>query len=445
MPSRPAAGDRPAAPQISSARPAARRRGRRPGHSRGAARWRVPQLLIVVVLTLVGLTVPVGPAGAGPVAPRGTTFPALGTLGTSPSRAAGEAGAGVRTAMMEISWRQWEPRPGQFDAGYERQMRSRLTQLRATGLRVTLGLGLHFTPDWVKAMPDARLVDQNGRVSAGADFVFSAAVRERAWSYLQRVGSVLDLSQVDAVRVTSGVRSELLYPEGGSYWAFDANARTGRGLPDGVARNPYPDWRPGGGGLGVDQMQQWALWYVDSLAEAGAFQMRALRKLGFPGTFEILTPGVGVYANKLDNLAEQNLPNGALGVGAYWSRIYPRLLQTDRRIVANISSLADGSGGDDSCSAADRSVPLTSAATNWWGGARWISRVADEYGIDKVGENPGYSSATRADYVDGSSSGAMATAMRQGATCGLRTVYWAHDDQFWDGTVPFSRWAAYAG
>lgn len=413
---------------------------------RGAAdrRSRPGRILLVLLLALAATTVSVTPAGAAPVAPAGTSFPGLGTLGTNPSRAAGEAAAGVRTAMMEVSWREWEPRSGQFDAGYERQMRARLAQLRASGMKVTLGLGLHFTPDWVKALPDARLVDQNGRVSAGADFVFSGAVRERAWDYLQRLGTVLDLGQVAAVRVTSGVRSELLYPEGGTYWAFDANARTGRGLPEGVARNPYPDWRPGGGGLTTAQMQQWALWYVDSLAEAGAFQMRALRKLGFGGAFEILTPGVGVYANKLDNLADQNLPDGALGVGAYWSRIYPRLLQTDRRIVANISSLADGSGGDDSCSSEDRSVALTSPTTNWWGGARWISRIADEYGIAKVGENPGYSSSTRSDYVDLSSSGAMATAMRQGATCGLRTVYWAHDDQFWDGTVAFSRWAAYA-
>lgn len=411
---------------------------------RGRPRLPARSAMVAALALLAGFLVPVPAAQAAPAAPTGTSYPDLGTLGTNPSRAATEAAAGVRTAMMEISWREWEPRPGQFDAGYERQMRERLAQLRGAGLQVTLGLGLHFTPDWVKALPGARLVDQNGRVSAEADFVFSAAVRSRAWSYLQRVGAALDLRQVDSVRVTSGVRSELLYPEGGTYWAFDGNVRTGRGLPDGVSANPFPDWRPGGGGLPAAQIEQWALWYVDSLAEAGAFQMRALRKLGFDGTFEILTPGVGVYANKLDNLAEQGLPNGALGVGAYWPRIYQRLSATDRRIVANVSSLGDGSGGDDSCSSRDRSVPLTSPVTNWWGGARWISRIADEYGIGKVGENPGYRGVARAGYVDASSSGDMATAMRQGATCGLRTVYWAHDDQFWDGTVPFSRWAGYA-
>lgn len=420
-------------------RPAARRTAP-PG-----CRPRPAALVTVLALVLSGLLVGQQSASAAaPAPPAGTSYPGLGTLGTSPVRAKSEAAAGVRSAMMEVSWRDWEPRNGQFDAGYEREMRERLAALRAAGLRVTLGLGLHFTPDWVKAMPNARLMDQNGRVSSGADFVFSDGVRAQAWDYLQRLGSVLDLGQVAAIRVTSGVRSELLYPEGGTYWAFDGNALTGRGLPVGVSPNPYPDWRPGRAGLSTAQMQQWALWYVDSLAEAGAFQMRALRKLGFGGSFEILTPGVGVYANKLDNLAAQRLPAGPLAVGAYWPRIYARLYAADHRLVANISSLADGSGGDDSCSSADRSVPLTSSTTNWWGGARWISRIADEYGIPKVGENPGYSSATRSDYLDSSSSGAMATSMRQGATCGLRTVYWAHDDQFWNGTLPFSRWSAYA-
>lgn len=408
---------------------------------------RVRALVIGVAAALAAsLTTGVGTASAEvtvPAPPAGTSYPEISTLGTSPFRAAEEAAAGMKTAMMEISWRNWEPQNGVFDATYENQMKWRLAQLRAAGMKVTLGLGLHFTPEWVRAMPDARMVDQNGRVSSEANFVFNGKVRSEGWQFLQRVGKVLDMSQIDAIRITSGGRAELIYPSGNTYWAFDANAQNGGDLPRTIGPNPYPGWKPGTPGLAEAQVRQWALWYVDALADVGEWQMRAMRKVGFTGTFEIMTPGVGVYARKLDLLARQNLPSSPLGVGALWDRIYSDLYQGDKKIAANVSSMADGSGGNDSCTPGDRNIPLTDMAVTTWGGTRWISRIADEYGIPKVGENPGYSDAKRSIYAASGPDGYMATTMRQGASCGFATVYWAHDNQFWDGTLDFATWAAY--
>ena len=50
------------------------------------------------------------------------------------------------------------------------------------------------------------------------------------------------------VRLTSGGNCEMLYPDGGRYWAFGRAALTGDGLASGMAPSPFPGWRPG---LGV--------------------------------------------------------------------------------------------------------------------------------------------------------------------------------------------------
>ena len=169
----------------------------------------------------------------------------LGTLGTSPVHARQESAAGIKVAMMELSWRAYEPRRGVFDTAYEREMLARLTKLRNAGMQVTLGLGLHFAPAWAAAIPNSHLVDQTGKVSTELDFVFNSNVRAAATVYLKRVNRALHFSSFWAVRMTSGSRSEVLYPSGGHYWAFGVNAQNGSAMPKTMGRNPFPGWKPG--------------------------------------------------------------------------------------------------------------------------------------------------------------------------------------------------------
>jgi hypothetical protein len=388
---------------------------------------------VVVALLLSGTGLPVAQAA-------GTSDPAISTLGTSPERAQQEAAAGVDVAMMELSWREYEPRPGVFDTGYEREMLDRAAALHAAGMRITLGLGLHFVPDWVYDIPNSRFVSQSGQVSDEVNLVFNKDVRFRANDYVHRIAAAFDLNTFDTIRVSSGSRSEVLYPSGDAYWGFDANALGGNRRPRGVAANPFPSWTPGTDGLTDEQKTQWAHWYVDSLADAAGWQMRLTRRDGFTGRFEVLTPGVGVYARKLASVVAADLPTSSpLAVGALWDRLYADLAKVDSRIDAYVSSMADGSGGDDSCAAGDDRLPLADPATVWWGATRWISRIADEHGMGKVGEIPGERASDA-----GTAAAMMSTGMRQAASCGFSTVYWAHDDSLWDGTVSFSTWAAFA-
>src|SRR4029078_1367676 len=111
------------------------------------------------------------------------------------------------------------------------------------------GLGLHFTPDWVKNQPNGRFVAQDGTVSTEANLVFNNNLRVLAQEYFVRANTALRFSDFWAIRVTSGDKREVLPPQGGKYWAFDVNAKNGPNLPASMAANPFPGWLPGTAGL----------------------------------------------------------------------------------------------------------------------------------------------------------------------------------------------------
>jgi hypothetical protein len=366
-----------------------------------------------------------------------------GTLGTQASTAGIESQAGVTMAMLELNWGSFEPRPGEVSAPYLATMRSCLRAYQAAGQRVTLGLGLHYPPSWLFCLPGRRYVDQHGDVSDQADFVFSQAVRAAAARYLALVAAALPLPDLWAIRLTSGGDGEMLYPPGGTYWAFGPPALTGTGLAAGMTPNPYPDWRPGQPGLRPDQIDRWVNWYVGGLANVTTWQMQTLSRLGFTGYYQTVTPGSGTRPGDLAEDEEQNLlDTGTTAVGAVWDRYYG-MLGHRTNVMAYISSVADRSGDDDCGQASDTLTPLTSAEMGSWSATRWITRVAREHGLAVGGENPGYGlpDALNGHYTNPSAAGMMASALRQARSCGFTVFYWAHDVHLWDGTVPFRRYA----
>jgi hypothetical protein len=312
-----------------------------------------------------------------------------GTLETQASTAAAEARAGVSMAMMELNWACFEPQRGVVDSGYLATMRSRLEAYRAAGMEVTLGLGLHYTPSWVFGLPDSGYTDQHGNVAAEVNLVFGRAVRQAAADYMSLVAAGLPLSGFRAIRLTSGGNCEMLYPGGGTFWAFGEAALGGDGLADGMAPNPFPGWRPGQPGLGQGEIDQWVNWYVGGLAEVTGWQMRNLTRLGFGGYYQTVTPGSGTRPGGLAWAEQNDLPNDdTTGVGAVWDRYYAMLpIKTD--VMAYISSVADLSGGDDVTQPSDITIPPTSPVMDSWSATRWISRIAESHGLAIGGENPG--------------------------------------------------------
>ena len=366
--------------------------------------------------------------------------PIWGTLDSQPNEAATENKAGVKMAMFELNWGSFETSNGKFSASYVSYMQNQLAQFQAAGQKITLGLGSHEPPSWVLKLANATYVDQDGNVSTEADWVYSAAVRAAALVFFQQIAKDFPLTDFYAIRITSGGDGEMLYPGGGTYWAFNPSALTGTGLPAGMTKNPDPTWKPGTKGLTQAQITTWVNWYVGGLDNVTNWQMTSLTGLGFTGYYETVTPGSGTRPDTLAQTEKANLSNdGTTGVGAVWN-LYYAALPNKVNVIAYISSVADQSGGNDSCQASDDTLPLTSTAMDAWSATRWISRIAVANSLLIGGENPGYGLPSSLDsfYTNTSSTGMMASAIRQARSCNFTVFYWAHDIHLWDGTVPFT-------
>jgi hypothetical protein len=376
-------------------------------------------------------------AGQGPTA--------FGTLVSQTSRTQAESTAGVKVAMVEFWWAEYEPQDGQFSASYAANVRNQIDAHIAAGRRVTLGIGMHDAPSWIASIPNSRYVNENGQQSSADDYnmVFNQKVRDKAERYFARLDADLDLDRIWAIRLTTGSYMEMHYPNGG-YWAYDVNAQNGPDMPPSMARNPFPDWKPGGTSLTTAQVRQWVEWYIGALGNVTDFQMKSLTAEGFKGYFETVTPGAGVkparYERAINNrLTDDNL----LGMGVAWHRYYASIPDKSR-VVAYSSSVAEnsqGPGNGDSCQTSDKSVPMDSGQLDNWSAARWISRIGDEYGMLKGGENPGQGQPEIPEYSDLSPSGMMASAFRYASSCKFHVFYWAHDHNLHNGDVPFSKYA----
>jgi hypothetical protein len=154
---------------------------------------------------------------------------------------------------------------------------------------------------------------------------------------------------------------------------------------------------------------------------------------------------VGVLPAGLRSAIRDDLPDGLTGVGAVWQEIY-RLVPDKKNLMAYVTSMGDGSGDDDGCEPSDDQVGLAADATRLWSASRWISRIADEFGLAKSGENPGYAGSAefQRHYADPSATGLMAVTFQQARSCGFLGVYWAHDDQLWDGTLNVNAFYTYS-
>jgi hypothetical protein len=299
----------------------------------------------------------------------------------------------------------------------------------------------------VFSLANSTYTDQNGSVSTEADWVFSAAVRSAAVTYLDKIAADFPLTDFWAIRLTSGGDPEMLYPGGGAYWAFNQAALTGSGLASGMTRNPDPNWKPGTPGLTRAQIDTWVNWYIGGLDNVTNWQMQILSRLGFTGYYETVTTGSGTRPGYLTRAEQRNLSNdGTTGVGAVWDRYYS-MLPNKTNVIAYISSVADQSGGNDSCQAADTSVPLTSSIMDSWSATRWISRIAIATNLPVGGENPGYGLPVSLDsfYTDTSSAGMMASAIREARACNFKVFYWAHDIHLWNGPLLFTLYATMTG
>jgi hypothetical protein len=362
----------------------------------------------------------------------------FGTLLTNPENAQAERAAGVGIAHLELTWDRYEPRDGVFDATYAATMKARLDTLHAAGMRVVLGVGLQYPPNWMYDLPNSRYVNQFGVAGGPPNLTFNQTLRDRAATYIARVAQDFDLNNFDAVRIGSGGYVETLYPAAddgqghtNSYWAFDANAQRGNERPASIPAPPLAGWTPGqrsysDQSVTPNQVDAWYQWYVGALVDGVRWQLNTYRGLGFRGQLQVLMPGVGTLPRYYQDGINTYLDGSAdssrtMSRGAVWDRVVTLLAQ-EPQVVVYVSSVADGSGGDDLCTPSDVAVSPTDPAVQHWSATRWLSYLAGRANLPKSGENVGQADS-RLSY----GRELMQRAILQAKSCGFGNLMWAHD------------------
>ena len=360
-----------------------------------------------------------------------------GTLISETGHTQAESNGGVKQAMVELSWDEVEPGNGQWDTSALNAYKQEVLAHKAAGRKVTLGLGTHYTPNWVFSdLRNTRGVDRYGNDCHDLNVVYSYDARQEIRDYIDHVMNALGPDNIDAVRLTSGGNGELMLSDD-TYCAFGYIGVT-------KLRNSQPSTGQPGTNATTAQHKAWADWYVRSIADAADIQANELRAsdhLGWHGRIEYIMPGSGVRPSAFDYYAQQGLPDGLLGLGVAW---YKMADEISHRWHATLhqSGVGDGTDNNVGCSAGDSSKSVTDPALDGWSSTRWIAFLADHYGYGASGENPGYGDSVPESYYD-NPNGLVQDATGLAKSCNLRAFYWAHDWNLWDnGGLDFSDYAS---
>lgn len=392
----------------------------------------------------------------------------FGVLGAScdPARAAAEHQAGVRVAVLQVAWDRFEPAPGAFEPGYIAELNGRAQACRAAGLKIVLGIGLNFAPEWVRALPGATYVGRSGQPPANReiDLVYSGAVRRAVSAYLTRLASDVGFAEVVGIRVGTNASGEFGYPgpdpadEERRFWALGPAPQDGTDLADGMSVSPLPGWIPGeplwrGRPVTPADISAWYDWYSRSLVDAVGWQMEQLRTLGFTGRFHVPVAGRGVQPDGLRvaltaRLASRVDRDGAVGRGLNYTVQFPLIAAIDERLHAASPSQGVDIGytgidddtavqaralnpPQDACRPDDTNGLLTRTGTGVWSAQRWTIALARSAGLRVVGENPGVPGQRT---IGGASFSEpvgeqLRRAVGYAEQCRLTAFYWAFEDQ----------------
>lgn len=417
----------------------------------------------IAVVTTVALLVACNRDASG----RSDTDLEFGVLGSTcaADRVDALKRAGVTVAQVDVLWDQLEPASDRIDHGYADKFVAAMRNCQEAGIKVVLGLGVQYAPNWVNQLPGGGYVDQAGNSHPGRtpNLVFGADVRRAFEDHAANVVELLPAGSVHAIRLGTSEVGELGYPRSKQqdtvletrFWAFDSAAQTGIGLPDGVDRSPMPDWKPGvrtwrGEAVTAEQVTTWFDWYSSEATDAVLWQAEVLRELGFTGSFHVPLAGRGALPEDLRRAINSALDgtgdrDGSLERGLY----YPDQLRALKEqagttsLIADVTSLDDATAvqarmrrpATDTCQPMDHRIDLVAQPdVDLWSAARWTIANARRSGLEVIGENPGspYAASTGGSPESDNLRSQMDHAPRYAAECGLSAFFWAFEDDLFN-------------
>lgn len=355
--------------------------------------------------------------------------PVFGTLQSDTARAAELHAAGVTLAQVGVAWNRFEPREGVWDGVYLGEVKAKIEKFRAAKQQIVLDLGVHYTPDWVTAWPNARFVNQYGVAYDASEpgknvpnVVFNQRVRQAQSVYIARLLRELG-GDFHHIRLGGGWYGELHYPpaqfgqQDNCYWAFDAIAQ-GRvpGLATGLRPCPVPDWKPGEASVNHRSASLFAAWYLEALANYHDWQIAAVRQ-SYAGPLAMMYPGWGVRPGQLDNAIAVDLDgstdaekNGEIQAGNDFARLVASI--RDPNVIV-YTTWIDAPFGDD-----------TSRLPKEWTPAHWLSYLsaANPLNLATMGENTG-----------GGDDKALQRSIKPMRDYGLQGLIWAFEPELFDG------------
>jgi hypothetical protein len=336
---------------------------------------------LTAVSVLVGREL-YGSAPTNPWDPERLDRPVFGMLQAEPRQYPDLDAAGISAVTLAIPWSDAQPQPGRIDDQVRRDLDRVHRSAGGSGLSLALSPGLQYPPLWVEELPDARFVDQRGRVWNGragddaVDGVFNREVREAQEDYLRLLAEAIGDRDLAGIRIGGLRRGELQYPpvdESGTrntYWAFGAAAQE---------QSPVPGYRPGEGR--EDDAAAFLDWYLGALTDYARWQVDTVREsFGERPRLIVLLPSWGVRPGEVEAAVDSRLDGstsgerrGSLAAGVDWARQVDALAAVDRLDVCT-TWLDARSQGD--------SLGTTSPV-------RYLVSLAERHGLGVWGENTG--------------------------------------------------------
>jgi len=381
-------------------------------------------LMVSVSLAIMLLSESINVSGATPKY-------VFGSLQNAPSHLVQNYNAGMRRAVLELSWSSYFPSEGAKDNNYVTSMKNLMQTYKNEGYDIMLDFGFQYAPSWVFNYSDSRFKNQYGDTFSGGagesvvNGVFNNVMRQKQEIYVQQVFADLG-TDIACVKIGWLRYGELGYPQNSynghsnTYWCYDNVAQNGgANLPAGITACPVPGWLPGQTSTNHNNARNFYNWYVGALTNYQNWMISTTRKY-YQGQLCVLYPSWGTRPGSVNSAINADL-NGSTSpeINGEIQRAHDFQTLVGAITDPNVMVYCTWIDSDESWS-----NDASSNSVNWCP-VHWLANLAQTHSpaLEVGGENTGGADAKSLDLT-----------FRRLSAYNLKLLMWAFDSQLYDGT-----------